>query len=201
MILNFLEIGTSNFDSLAIAYPYQKGITVEALKVYQDYIPDTANIRKINAAVVGSSESKRNVTFFYVHPDDISRYNLPWWMKGCNSMNHPHPEAIRDLRVYGERHKTNIMHLMKNVTVPTLSYLDIVENVTHINFVKLDMEGTEVPVLSDLMHECRHRRLCPTHLRFEYKHVVNNKKNKPYLGEIFNMYKCICKTDCHCHTK
>jgi hypothetical protein len=34
-------------------------------------------------------------------------------------------------------------------------------------YLKLDMEGSEGPILLDLVEECRRRRLCPWHVRYE----------------------------------
>ena len=41
------------------------------------------------------------------------------------------------------------------------------EGYDSLSYLKLDMEGSEGPILLDLVEECRRRRLCPWHVRYE----------------------------------
>lgn len=70
--LDFIEIGTSNFETLIQEAPTgakgrnhlqlaqcnnisnHVGLSVEALKMYQDQLPDKAGVKKITAAISGT---------------------------------------------------------------------------------------------------------------------------------------------------
>ena len=50
--LDFVEIGTSNFETLIqLASEDSKGLSVEGLKMYQDELPDKPGVVKVNAAI------------------------------------------------------------------------------------------------------------------------------------------------------
>jgi hypothetical protein len=173
--LNFLEIGTSDFNALG---PTSKapGISVEAIGAYQrrlfkNGVP--AGIRPINAAAVSDAElraGKTKVTFYFVSPDDVQAYKLPSTIKGMSSLGFPSREALRILSASG------LKHLMRNVTVPTTSYSRLTEGIASLGFVKLDMEGAESAILQDLADVCRTGTLCPTHIKYERIHMAKNSR-------------------------
>ena len=96
MKFDFVEIGTSNFDTLT----QQKagiGLSVEALNVYLRDLPDNPSVIKVNHAVIDDFlvSSQPSVPFFFVDPNNIKKYKLPWWIKGCNTAYSPHIEAMQ----------------------------------------------------------------------------------------------------------
>lgn len=164
---NFLEIGTSNFETLA-ENEKPPGLSVEALKMYQDDLPNRLGIEKINAAVLSKEEaaSKTHVPFYYVDKKDIMNrtYNLPAWLKGCNSAYHPHAEASQQLK------ERSLEHLMKKSEVPVTSYTQLLKKINSVRIVKLDMEGFEFPVLEEMIENCN--QVCPTMLKFESEWMI-----------------------------
>ena len=173
--LNFLEIGTCDFNALG---PTSKapGISVEAIGAYQrrlfkNGVP--AGIRPINAAAVSDAQlraGKTEVTFYFVAPDDVVAYKLPSTIKGMSSLGVPSREAVRILSARG------LTHLMRNETVPTTSYSRLTEGITALGFVKLDMEGAEVAILRDLADVCRTGKLCPSYIKYERIHMGKNSR-------------------------
>ena len=166
--LEFLEIGTNEFDTLlGSSYP-GPGKSVEALKFYQDKLPDRTGVEKVNAAVVGDDtlygrDGAEPITFYFVHPANISRFKLPPDFKGMSSVAAPNPQVAAELRRRG------LWHLLESAFVPTTSYVRLVASATSIGFVKLDIEGGEPGLMRDLASECRRRKLCPDRIQFEHK--------------------------------
>ena len=62
---DFIEIGTSNFDTfIQKANDKKKGISVDAVKYYIDCLPDKKNVLKLN---VGISNVNSVLDVYYIH--------------------------------------------------------------------------------------------------------------------------------------
>lgn len=93
MFLDFIEIGTSDFDTEIQKNNNKTGLSIEPIKYYLDRLPDKKNIKKINVAI---SDYNGNADVYYVTPENISKYSLPCWVRGCNSINSYH-KTVSDL--------------------------------------------------------------------------------------------------------
>ena len=140
--LNFLEIGTSDFNSLSQSYA-PPGVSVEALQCYQERLFRHKNrppgIKLVNAAAIGNHElltGLTNLTFFYVNPDEMKEHHLPPWFRGMGSIHKMQPELKQQLTKRLLR-----PHLPNIAVVPTTSYTRLVTGVRSLGLVKLDMEG------------------------------------------------------------
>ena len=141
--VDFIEVGTSNFDTLLQAATLSAspqdiaGLSVEALPHYLARLPDSSKtLTKVNAAIV--PEDFKNGTsqnMFFIHPRDITRLKLPSWLMGCNRMGAPHPEAVKALS--GRKLS---MHLIRNVSVPLLSFRSLLDRycIASVGFLKLE---------------------------------------------------------------
>lgn len=92
--LDFLEIGTSDFDTLIqVADDNTIGISVEPIKFYLDNLPSPKNVEKVNAAIsiTGSSE---DIPLFFIPPHIINEKGLPKWVRGCNCLGKMHPTIV-----------------------------------------------------------------------------------------------------------
>ena len=87
MEYDFIEIGTSDFETLIEQDNNQKGISIEPIQYYLDKLPNNPNVIKSNHAI---SNIEGEIKIFWITPEDIKKYNLPWWVRGCNSVNEPH---------------------------------------------------------------------------------------------------------------
>lgn len=175
--LRFLEIGTSNFETLAEAAP-GPGRSVEALKFYQDDLPDRQGIEKVNAAVLGEAQARAtaSIPFFFIHPGNISEYRLPDWLKGMGQVDAPNARVVKWLKV------RRLAHLMQRSQVPTTSYRQLVRDVGELGHLKLDVEGGEPPVLRDVADVCARGGVCPVTIRIEFVHF--HRRNSSVLPEL-----------------
>jgi len=137
---DFIEIGTSNFDTLIQeADDTTHGISVDAVKYYIDNLPNKQNVKKMN---VGISNVNTSVNVYYIPEDIIEKNNLPNWFKGCNCINNYHPLHI----------KHNVLHFckiesVKVITTYELFYQNCVKNV---KYLKIDTEGHDCIILKSL---------------------------------------------------
>ena len=44
-----------------------------------------ASVVKVNAAISDPQPGETSINFYYIHPDDIVKHNLPRWLVGCNA--------------------------------------------------------------------------------------------------------------------
>jgi hypothetical protein len=137
---DFVEIGTSNFDTLIQSCNNNtKGISVDAVKYYIDVLPNKENCIKLN---VGISNVNDTLNVYYIPEESIKKYNLPHWFKGCNCINNFHPLHI----------KYNVTHLCKidQVKVITPCELFYKNKVKTVDFLKIDTEGHDCIILNAL---------------------------------------------------
>ena len=74
---DFIEIGTSNFDTLIQSSDDETlGISVDAVKYYIDNLPDKLNVKKIN---VGISDVNQVLDVYYIPENIINENKLPQW--------------------------------------------------------------------------------------------------------------------------
>lgn len=167
--LDFIEIGTSNFETLiGNSTDTSTGLSVEGLKMYQDQLPDRPHVTKVNAAVSDPDPGQTTIDFFYIHPDDIAAHHLPPWLIGCNAAGEPQHEAAKILKNRGKE------DLMRKDTVPVLSFGMLVEqyNVASIGYIKLDVEGHEPVIMKSIIEACdKNPALWPRAIKYEHKHV------------------------------
>jgi FkbM family methyltransferase len=145
-----------------------QGLSVEALKMYQDKLPDRPGVRKVNVAVSNPESGDTTIDFFYIHPDDITSYRLPPWLIGCNAAGKPQTEAARILK------NRNLTKLMRTDRVPVVSFEQLTAQhaVTSIGYLKVDVEGHEPVILRSMMRACAaNPAVCPRAVKFEHKHV------------------------------
>lgn len=137
---NFIEIGTSNFDTLIqTCNDDEIGISVDAVKYYIDQLPEKTNVKKIN---VGISDSNSTLDVYYIPEDVIEKNRLQKWFKGCNCIGRYHPLHV----------KHNVKHLCQidTVDVITPAKLFIDNQVKNVGYLKIDTEGHDCIILKSL---------------------------------------------------
>ena len=176
---DFVEIGTSDFNALIQkADGTTRGLSVEALKVYQDKLPNPVGVKKVNAAIVGNS-SIDHLDFYYVHPSDIEKHELPAFLRGCNQVFQPHRLAVQELA------KRGLPHLMRHDRVPALTFDGLAkqEGITSIGMLKLDAEGQETNIIESLVQAAKDdHRLWPTRIKYETAVHMNPAMKHHLLG-------------------
>ena len=173
--LDFLEIGTSDFDTLIEkANNNTVGISIEPLKIYLDKLPNKNNCKKINCAI---SNTEGFIDIYYVHPEKITELSLPFWVKGCNSVNKYHPTVISHLNEMDLDYRS----IISKDTVEVKQIRSILEenNICTIDTLKLDTEGHDSTILNNYLDYCKdHPSLLANTIIFETnsltaKEVIN----------------------------
>ena len=118
MNYDFIEIGTSDFDTLIQSTSNQIGLSIDPIQLYLNRLPNNPYVIKVNAAI---STLDGLVDAFWVNPEDITKYNLSWYLKGCNSIHSPHPVTLKELK------EKNLEHLMNVVKIEVLSWETLVK--------------------------------------------------------------------------
>lgn len=166
MILDFIEIGTSDFETLIENCENQTGLSIDAVDLYLERLPNKPNVIKLNYAI---SNFTGEVEVFYVHPDDIEKNNLSWYLKGCNTIGEPHSVTLRELK---EKKLENLLQIKK---VPVLSWKDLIErhNIEQVKLLKIDAEGHDIVIVRNIL-EGGHN-VYPETIVFEANELTSDK--------------------------
>ena len=181
MKYDFIEIGTSDFRTIMqTANDDVFGLSIEPIQLYLDALPDKRNVTKVNYAI---SDKNSTIDIFYVSPDNIKKYNLPEWVRGCNSINSPHPSVVNLLKDTHDQVIT--IQQVKSVTWESLINEFSIESV---NFLKIDTEGHDHVILNEYYNECiKNQSLLADKIIFE----MNSLSNQPALDDLILKFKNI----------
>lgn len=187
MHFDFIEIGTSDFRTL-IGKNNGVGISIEPIKGYLDNLPEDDNVIKLNC---GISNYIGETKIYYVKPDDILKNKLPNWVRGCNSINNPHPTI---LNLLGDKHDDIIT--IDIVKIINWEKLINDYNIETIDLLKIDTEGHDAIILKDYYDNClNNTKLLAKKIIFENNilsdttlvdNVINLFKNIGYSGKPIN---------------
>ena len=178
MFIDFIEIGTSDFDTEIQKKDDRIGLSIDAVKYYIDKLPNKAGCIKINNAI---SNFNGEITINYVSVDDINKYKLPNWVRGCNSVNHYHPTVTKLLLDKGIQIKD--IAISYKVPCKTLLFLLTEYDVHGFYLLKIDTEGHDSIILEHFLKNNKSNNLLPHKIIFE-SNVLTNKKDT---SNIINM--------------
>lgn len=145
MKYDFIEIGTSNFDTiLEKSNDVVIGLSIEPLKFYLDQLPNKLNIQKLNYAI---SDKDYFSKIYYVDPKDIITHSLPDWFHGCNSINSPHPQVSRILK------QQKLEHLIKENICECMTWNSLCSkyNIDSVEHLKTDTEGHDHIIINHIL--------------------------------------------------
>jgi FkbM family methyltransferase len=177
MKLDFIEIGTSNFETLIeICGENEYGISIEPIKEYLDDLPNKKNVIKLEC---GISDTNSVVDLYYVEIVDINNHGLPSWVRGCNSIIRPHPSTQNVLK------ERKLEHLMKKRTCEVITWDTLIDrfNIESVKFLKIDTEGHDCYILRDIINS--KTKVRPTKIQFEN----NILTEKNFFLETLNILK------------
>jgi len=165
---NFIEIGTSDFDTIIENCSDESvGLSIEPLQIYLDMLPNKPNVKKINAAI---SDVDSEIDIYYIPLENMYKFNLPIWVRGCNSVSKPHDYTRRTL---GEEFYDSIVSVDR---VPTMSWETLVlnHNIKSVDLLKIDTEGHDHVILKSYLKECeKNPKLYAKKITFEYNETSN----------------------------
>lgn len=190
---NFIEIGTSDFEAICQeSKEAEIGLAVEPLADYLNRLPDKPNVKKVNCAI---SDTAGKMNIYYVPLDIIAKHNFPNWVRGCNSINAPHPTVVKLIKESGldPEELTSIAE----VDVITYGQLMIRYNVRTVGYLKLDTEGHDTVILESMIEYCdaNGNDACyPETIKFETNvltdaHKIDNIINKLYARKYKLVYR------------
>lgn len=138
---DFIEIGTSDFDTLIQGSEDQFGISIEPVKYYLDRLPNRKNVKKLHCAV-SFDDIERDANVYYLKEEDIIANKLPDWLRGCNSLN----------KYHYQHEQLNIKSIVsvEDVKEIPLAKILVNNNVRRIKKLKIDTEGGDCFILKNL---------------------------------------------------
>lgn len=169
--LDFLEIGTSDFDTeIEKCALTSRGVSIEPVQFYLDRLPNKQNVQKICCAI-SDSDGTANIYSLYDHVR--VKYNLPNWVRGCNRMNEPHPTVEKLLVQNNIVSDGNVWRIEE---IPKLSFESLVKHIglERLIYLKLDTEGHDCVIMKSLAH-CIRNVICkkPLLICFETNILTN----------------------------
>lgn len=177
--LDFIEIGTSDFDNLIQnADDTTYGISIEVIKVYFDNLPTKKNVKKINCAI---SNRDGELTSYWISPEDIETHSLPNWIRGCGTINHQHPLILNELN------NRNLLHIYKSSKCEVISWKTLIEreNVNSVKFLKIDAEGSDYSILESILKN--NASVLPEKIQFENKDFTDNIRMLNIISQFLDM--------------
>lgn len=162
MFLDFIEIGTSDFEAEIQKNDSKKGFSIEPIQYYLNRLPDKKDCKKLNFAV---SNYDGNAVVHYLSVENIQKFNLPDWVRGCNSINSFHPTVTKLLT----EKNIDINDVITSYTVECKSILSILEEnkVSGVYYLKIDTEGHDTTILEHFYTNVTDNSLLPHVILFE----------------------------------
>lgn len=151
MHFDFVDIGTCDFDTSidSITDSTSKILLVEPLEQYLYQLPDHPTVIK-DCIAIGNLPKEDEI--YYLPDSVISKYNLPWYLKGCSSIGRNHPLLISVLK---ENNLDISLIQRKKVNIITFEMLCVRHNITSISNLKIDTEGHEQYILPDVLKKVK----------------------------------------------
>jgi hypothetical protein len=182
MFYDFVEIGTSDFNTLLQSSKDHKGLSIDPLQFYLDRLPNRKNVKK---ACLGISNVNKEDLIYYISPENIKRFKLPYYLRGCNSISKPHD------------YHSQYPHLVESQKVEIIDTGEMIKrfNIEGIKYLKIDTEGHDPIILLDYIKHCiNNPKLFPEIILFEGNvhsskedqiRVIKNFQNYNYLSTRF----------------
>jgi len=143
MKYDFVEIGTSNFDTLIeCATADTRGISVEPIQWYLDSLPNPQGVLKLKCAISRTNVSE-TLEVYYVPEHLIRQHKLPGWLRGCNSVGDYHLQH----HVFDVKH---LVHRDQVESIPIGLLFDR-HNITELDYLKIDTEGSDCDIMLHLL--------------------------------------------------
>ena len=186
MKYDFIEIGTSNFDTLIEAADDDTvGISIEPIRYYLDQLPNRAGVKKLAVAI---SRNHGMLPVFYIPERTIRARGLPEWLRGCNSVGDYHPKHVELM----------VRDLVRIDTVDIMTIRDIFDlhNVTELDYLKIDTEGADCEIMRHLSEILKTEPTTryPKKILFETNELANQGQVEYVKAEFIKLGYCVTKS-------
>ena len=168
MDLDFIEIGTSDFDTLLESSINERGISIEPVQVYLNRLPHRKNTIKVCKGI--SDKCVNDAIIYYIPPHVIEALRLPNWLKGCNSFFEEHL-----------RHSSYEEYVVCDC-VDIIRFVDIINEfeVNKLKKLKLDCEGHDLTILDSIYDQYMKRFLTVLPEEIYFECYTGEEKKPPY---------------------
>lgn len=180
--LDFIEIGTSDFDTEIQKYNKKKGISIDPIKNYINRLPNKKKCIKINCAI-SNTIGKANV--YYIKEENIKKYNLPKFIKGCNSINNYHP-IINKWNLLPNINQKEITEVVETNCTTLINIIEMYK-LRGFYYLKIDTEGHDCTILEHFFNNYNNNINLPHKILFE----TNELTNESDIKKIINISKKI----------
>lgn len=177
MRYDFIEIGTSDFDTLLQSTKNLIGLSIEPIKFYLDRLPKNDHVIKVNCAV---SDRNGFTDVLWVDPLDIDYYGLPIYLKGCNSIIKTHPTTDKILK------ENNLEFLLKRTECEMVTWDKLIQryDIDSVDLLKIDTEGHDCFIINNILDS--EKKVLPKRLWFESNELSNSKLIERTLERLYN---------------
>ena len=178
MNYDFIEIGTSDFDTLIqTATNDTIGLSIDPIQFYLDRLPNKDNVNKLNCAVSFDGNPGKDKVY-YIPLETIQKHNMPLWFRGCNSVGDYHYQ----------HKKHNLQSVVETIDVDLIPLRDIFEhhNVEKLTVLKIDTEGGDCKILQSFIPYLKDREVSHRPLWIEFETNILTPKEK--VDETIDLY-------------
>jgi hypothetical protein len=188
MKYDFIEIGTSNFDTLIEeADDNTVGLSIEPIGYYLDQLPNRACVKKLDIAVARNNKFGF-MDVYYVPERVIRARGLPDWLRGCNSVGNYHPKHI----------ELSVRDLVQIDTVKLIPVGELFNcyNVTELDYLKIDTEGADCEIMRHLSEFLKTESTTryPKKILFESNELADQGEVEMVKAEFISLGYCVTKS-------
>lgn len=176
--LDFIEVGTSDFDTEIEKKDDKVGVSIEPIKHYLDRLPNKRGCRKLN---IGISDYTGTCDVNFVSEEMIHKLGFPEWVKGCNCINSYHKTVSRlcvDKSI-------DIASITTTQTVPVRTLFDVMQSLDFdgVYLLKIDTEGHDVVILKKFVQEFNgDKKFLPHVIQFESNVLTQTEEVDETIG-------------------
>jgi hypothetical protein len=184
MDIDFIEIGTSNFDTLIekvpddIASDAIIGYSIDILQTYLDDLPNKKNVVKCCVGITGPCPKNAEISVYYIPKEIIKEKNLSDWYRGCNTIGKYHPVHIQN----------NMLNYVAidTVNVITLKDFYLKHKIRKCKYLKIDTEGHDTIILKEFINYLKEvgSDYYPSKIKFESNELTDGA----FVDEIIDLY-------------
>ena len=154
--LDYIEIGTCDWDTFSMTKKHLKGVIVEPIKLYLDNIPNNSNVIKMNYAI---SNNNCESEMYYIPPNIIEEKKIVNCFRGMNKLGEYHMGHVSENLIDNVvKEKCNVITFFKLLDKLQVSYVD---------FLKIDTEGHDCAILNNTLDNLPNDYVLPRYLYFE----------------------------------
>jgi hypothetical protein len=186
---DFIEIGTSDFETEIQNCNEEFGLSIEPIDFYLNRLPNKKNVTKINAAV---SNFNGFVDVYFLSEEVIESFKLPEYVKGQNSIGYPHPEILKSWSGKG----LTVNHISKK-KVEVINFEKIINqyNVGGLILLKIDTEGHDCVILEDYLEYTKDKKyLLAEKIIFESNILSDQNRVKSIINRFLSLNYKLIKT-------